>query len=118
MLCPNHDHLAIGHLSQLQVLHLPVRLDRQQILNLFVVDLQVLNAELNRGTFCLDDAVDRLKNIANCSRNDSIHALDIDGNSVSSAIFNGIDDGVRPKHGECLARATLAVGEDSTVEAI
>lgn len=117
MLATHDDHLPIGELAKLEVLLALDRLSTQQVFYLLVVDLKILNTELYLRTFCLDQPIDSLEDVTNCSWNDTEHLLNLQVDTVST-ILNGINDRVWTKHRKSLARTALTVCKNCRVVAL
>ena len=87
-----HDHhLPVGHLTKFEILLLVADISGKQVFDLLIVNLQVLHAELYLGTLSIHDTINCLKDIADGSRNNTIHDLNFVRYAVAT-IFDCIDD--------------------------
>ena len=74
-LATHDNHLTIGHLTKFEILFFAADIPRKQVFDLLVVDLQVLHAELYLGTLSINDTINCLEDVADSSRNNTIHDL-------------------------------------------
>ena len=90
-LATHDNHLTIGHLTKFEILFFAADIPRKQVFDLLVVDLQVLHAELYLGTLSINDTINCLEDVANSSRNNTIHDLNFVRHAIAT-ICDCFDD--------------------------
>lgn len=103
-------------IAYLQVLGLSFMLIGEQIIQTLHVNLKVIHLDLETGALLVDLLVHVREEVENSSGYDSVHLLDL-LSDIMLATFDGLDDLLGAEHAERLAGATLAVRENSSVEA-
>jgi hypothetical protein len=114
-----HDNLPILLLAHLQILC--GWLCREQVIESFLIDLEVVHTDFEGRVVGLHDLVHSVENFENCARNNTVQLLDLlrdDLVFVRNALRDYIDDLVRSEHRERLTRTGLAVSKDCPIEAL